>query len=115
MDSPVLPPIDPQLRAELQASIEQFMKHFDDSYRQDSCPDPRPKNLLTYALLSKAPFSVTKPLVLETIATLVEKQEDKQPLFLLAKKEFFHLLSEPGAQDKLNVSWTNMYMYKGMY
>lgn len=105
IDSPVLPPIDPQLKAELLNATEQLMKSINDFCGQNSYVDPRPMNLITYALLSKAPMSITKPLVLETIADLT----DKETLRLLAKKEYVHMLSELGIQDKLDVSCLWLY------
>ena len=100
IDSPVLPPIDPQLQAELMSNMEQVTKHVYDLHGQNSFIDPRPMNVTTYAILSRAPSSVCKLLILEALADCT----DKEALRLLAKKEYVRLLSEPGMQDKLNVS-----------
>ena len=82
------------------SSMERVTKHVYDLHGQNSYIDPRPMNVTTYAILSRAPPSVCKLLILEAVADCM----DKEALRLLAKKEYVHLLSEPGMQDKLNVS-----------
>ena len=62
--------------------------------------EPRPLSLVTYVVLSKASFSVIKPLVLEAVAGHAEKEA----LQLLARREYVRMLSEPGVTDALNVS-----------
>ena len=76
------------------------MREVNDIYSSDTFVDPRPINLITYAILSKASIFVTKPIVMETVANLT----NQEALQLLAKKEYCRMLSEPGLTDQLKVS-----------
>ena len=76
------------------------MKQVHDLRSQGSYLEPRPLTLIAYVVLSKALVSVTKPLVLETVANMT----DKATLQLLARREYVRMLSEPGMQDTVLVS-----------
>lgn len=99
IDSPILPPVDPQLKNELTTSTEQLMKQINNLCGPGSFQEPRPLDIVTYIVLSKASLSVTKPLVLEAVASLAHKEA----LQLLAKREYVRSLSEPGVADALEV------------
>ena len=76
------------------------MKKINELRGMGSSQEPRPLSIVAYVVLSKASVSVTTPLVLEAVTSMV----NKEALQLLARREYVRMLSEPGVADNLQVS-----------
>ncbi len=103
VDSPPLPPVNPTLSDELNAT-------FDDTYAQmaslyqGKCVDARLAHVVTYAIRSGATKELLKSLVLEMIIQQVSADPPKANLRILAQKEFLALFGHGNMQADIDVS-----------
>ena len=102
MDSPPLPPVDPQLSENLKTIFETTRSSMANLYSGKHV-DNRPASVVTYAIHSGADSDLVKSLVLEIV---IQHCSDpgKAHLRILAQKEFLSLLSNQSVRADIEVS-----------